>query len=71
MSNPAAPAVNPPAPNPVAPANNAPPPDFYRALVDRLREPRSLAIKSIPCDNYRSGSDFDLWVVGFVDTVRA
>ena len=73
--NPPAPnPANPPAPNPAEPAvaaNNAPPPDFYRALVDRLREPRNLTIKSIPCDNYRSGSDFDLWVVGFVDTVRA
>ena len=53
------------------PAANGPPPEFYRALVEKLNEPKSLAIKSVPCENYRSGRDFDLWVVGFIDTVRA
>ena len=53
------------------PVQGQPPPEFYRALVDKLNEPRHLSIKSVPCESYRSGSDFDLWVVGFVDTVRA
>ena len=66
--------------NNVAPANNAgavappagvPPPAFYQALVNRLSEPRPQSIKSIPCEIFKSGDDFDLWVVSFVDNVRA
>ena len=49
----------------------APPPEFYQALVNRLSEPRSQSIKSIPCEIYDSKNDFDLWVVSFVDNVRA
>ena len=49
----------------------APGPAFYQALVTRLTEPRPQSIKSIPCEIFKSGDDFDLWVVSFVDNVRA
>ena len=52
---------------PVAP----PPPGFYEALINRLNEPRPQSIKSIPCGVYKSSDDFDLWVLTFVDNVRA
>ena len=48
-----------------------PPPAFYEALVNRLTEPRPQSIKSVPCEIFKSGDDFDLWVVSFVDNVRA
>ena len=48
-----------------------PPPAFYTALIDRLTAPRTNTVKSIPGPNYRSGEDFDLWVVSFVDNCRA
>ena len=65
--------ANPNPPNPLDPPNlpEMPSRDFYRALVDSLRDRRSQGIKSIPCENYRSGHDFDLWIVNFIDTVRA
>ena len=54
-----------------APPAGTPPPAFYQALVNGLSEPRPQSIKSIPCEIFKSGDDFDLWVISFVDNVRA
>ena len=62
--------ANPPNAAPAA-APIVPTPEFYQALVNRLNEPRTPAMKSISCSTYKSGEDFDLWVVTFADTVRA
>ena len=47
-----------------------PPREFYQALVDRMNGPRPLTVKNLPGDNFKSGQDFELFVVGFVDNVR-
>ena len=58
----------------VLPAAEAPAADaqsiFFRSLVDRLNQ-RPPQTKSIPCDNFRQGADFDQWSTIFVDTVKA
>ena len=54
-------------------ADQNPPPAqaFYEALIERINAPRQQTTKSIPCETYKSGQDFDLWVVTFIDNVRA
>ena len=74
----------PPAGNNPPPAGNNPPPagnnpnpqaqaqaNFYQMLIQRINQPRAPTIKSIPCSSYSSKTDFDLWVVSFIDSVRA
>ena len=43
---------------------------FFQSLVARLETPGGAA-KSVPCEVYKIGTDFDLWVPLFVDTVKA
>ena len=44
---------------------------FFQNLVNRLNEPRATTVRSVPCENYNSASDFDSWVKLFEDSIRA
>ena len=44
---------------------------FFRSLVDRLDRPSTSSAKTVPCEVYSVGQDFDLWITLFVDTVKA
>ena len=44
---------------------------FFQQLVNQLREPRNSSVRAIPCENYKSSSDFDSWVKLFEDSIRA
>ena len=63
---------NPPIPQPPGAQER-----FFQALVDQLAQNRGQAqapshsAKSIPCEVYRAGQDFDQWLNLFVDSVRA
>ena len=64
-------------PNPPGQQNQPPAPsnqvqnDFFRALVRQMSQPRTVSVKSIPCETYDSSKDFSAWVATFEDNVRA
>ena len=72
--NPAQHGPQPPPPPPPPPALGAQE-RFFQSLVDQLannrNQARQASAKSIPCEIYKSGDDFDMWCNLFVDSVRA
>ena len=48
--------------------------DFYRDLIGRVQglgNQRAPSAKSIPCEVYRHGNDFDQWITLFIDNICA
>ena len=44
---------------------------FFQNLVDQLRQTRVPAARSIPCETYKAGADFEQWHLIFRDSVKA
>ena len=61
---------NGPGAQPLAPVALDPQNQFFRDLVDQLRA-RTPSARSIPCELYKAGNDFEQWILIFMDSVKA